>query len=243
MKPAEIGTPEAEGKKYPVLMFLYGGPGSQQVCNSLRPYQSTDYCWYQMLVKQGYIVVCVDNRGTGGRGEAFKKCTYMQIGRYETEDQVAAARYLGGLPYVDSSRIGIWGWSYGGFMSSNCLLRGEGVFKAAMAVAPVTHWKFYDNVYTERFMRTPQENPDGYELNSPLHYADKLQGAYLLVHGTGDDNVHVQNAIEMMTALQKANKPFELMLYPNKNHSMVDKEGSAQRHLYHKLTKFLHENL
>lgn len=243
MKPAEIGTPEAEGKKYPVLMFLYGGPGSQQVCNSLRPYQSTDYCWYQMLVKQGYVVVCVDNRGTGGRGEAFKKCTYMQIGRYETEDQVAAARYIGSLPYVDASRIGIWGWSYGGFMSSNCLLRGEGVFKAAMAVAPVTHWKFYDNVYTERFMRTPQENPDGYELNSPLHYADKLQGAYLLVHGTGDDNVHVQNAIEMMTALQKANKPFDLMLYPNKNHGMDGKDGSARRHLYHKLTRFLYENL
>lgn len=243
MKPAEIGTPAAEGKKYPVLMFLYGGPGSQQVCNSLRPYQSTDYCWYQMLVKQGYIVVCVDNRGTGGRGEAFKKCTYMQIGRYETEDQVAAARYLSELPYVDASRIGIWGWSYGGFMSSNCLLRGEGVFKAAMAVAPVTHWKFYDNVYTERFMRTPQENPDGYELNSPLHYAGKLQGAYLLVHGTGDDNVHVQNAIEMMTALQKANKPFDMMLYPNKNHGMEGKDGSARRHLYHKLTRFLYENL
>lgn len=243
MKPAEIGTPEAEGKKYPVLMFLYGGPGSQQVTNSLRPHQSTDYCWYQMLVKQGYIVVCVDNRGTGGRGEAFKKCTYLQIGRYETEDQVAAARYLSGLPYVDASRIGIWGWSYGGFMSSNCLLQGGGVFKAAMAVAPVTHWKFYDNVYTERFMRTPQENPDGYELNSPLHYAGKLQGAYLLVHGTGDDNVHVQNAIEMMRALQEAGKPFDLMLYPDKNHGMDGKGGSARRHLYHKLTRFLHENL
>ncbi len=243
MKPAEIGTPQAEGKRYPVLMFLYGGPGSQQVMNELRPYQIKDYAWYQMLVQQGYIVVCVDNRGTGGRGEAFKKCTYLELGKYETQDQIAAARFLAELPYVDASRIGIWGWSYGGFMSSNCLFQGNDVFKAAMAVAPVTNWKYYDNVYTERFMRTPQENPDGYQLNSPIHYAGKLNGAYLLVHGTADDNVHFQNAVDLVTALQNAGKQFDFVMYPNKNHGMTGKEGSARRHLYHKLTDFILKNL
>lgn len=243
MKPAEIGTPAAEGRKYPVLMFLYGGPGSQQVMNELRTYQMADYAWYQMLVQQGYVVVCVDNRGTGGRGEAFKKCTYLELGKYETQDQIAAARFLGELPYVDADRIGIWGWSYGGFMSSNCLFQGEGVFKAAMAVAPVTNWKYYDNVYTERFMRTPAENPDGYLLNSPVHYAAKLNGAYLLVHGTADDNVHFQNSVDLVTALQNAGKQFEFMMYPNKNHGMTGREGSARRHLYHKLTDFIHKNL
>ena len=243
MKPAEIGTEAAEGKKYPVLMFLYGGPGSQQVMNELRPYQTLDYAWYQMLVRQGYVVVCVDNRGTGGRGEAFKKCTYLQLGKYETQDQIAAARYLGELPYVDASRIGIWGWSYGGFMASNCLFQGQGVFKAAMAVAPVTNWKYYDNVYTERFMRTPQENPDGYELNSPIHYASKWQGNYLLVHGTADDNVHFQNSVDLVTALQKAGKQFQFMMYPNKNHGMGSNEGSSRPHLYHVLTDFILKNL
>lgn len=231
------------GKKYPVLMFLYGGPGSQEVKNELRPYEMVDYAWYQMLVQKGYIVLCVDNRGTGGRGEAFKKCTYLQLGKYETEDQIAAARYLAELPYVDTSRIGIWGWSYGGFMSSNCLFQGEGVFKAAMAVAPVTNWKYYDNVYTERFMRTPAENPDGYEMNSPIHYAGKLQGNYLLVHGTADDNVHFQNSVDLVTALQKEGKLFRFMMYPNKNHGMASNEGSSRLHLYHVLTDFLLKNL
>lgn len=243
MKPAEAGTDEAQGKRYPVLMFLYGGPGSQQVMNELRPYQTADYAWYQMLVRKGYVVVCVDNRGTGGRGEAFKKCTYLQLGKYETQDQIAAARHIGGLPYVDSSRIGIWGWSYGGFMSSNCLFQGNGVFKAAMAVAPVTNWKYYDNVYTERFMRTPAENPDGYELNSPVHHAGKLQGDYLLVHGTADDNVHFQNSVDLVTALQKAGKQFRFMMYPDKNHGMGGNEGSSRPHLYHLLTRFILENL
>lgn len=243
MRPAEIGTQAAEGKKYPVLMFLYGGPGSQEVKNELRPYEMVDYSWYQMLVQKGYIVVCVDNRGTGGRGEAFRKCTYLQLGRYETQDQIAAARYLCELPYVDSSRIGIWGWSYGGFMSSNCLFQGEGVFKAAMAVAPVTNWKYYDNVYTERFMRTPAENPDGYELNSPVHHVGKLQGNYLLVHGTADDNVHFQNSVDLVTALQKEEKLFRFMMYPNKNHGMGSNEGSSRPHLYQVLTDFILENL
>ena len=243
MKPNEIGTPQAQGKRYLVLMFLYGGPCSQQVMNEMRPHQIKDYAWYQMLVQQGYIVVCVDNRGTGGRGEAFKKCTYLELGKYETQDQIAAARFLAGLPYVDANRIGIWGWSYGGFMSSNCLFQGNGVFKAAMAVAPVTNWKYYDNVYTERFMRTPQENPDGYLLNSPIHYAGKLNGAYLLVHGTADDNVHFQNAADLVTALQNAGKQFDFVMYPNKNHGMTGKDGSARRHLYHKLTDFILKNL
>lgn len=243
MKPAEIGTDASGDKKYPVLMFLYGGPGSQQVMNEMRPYQTVDYAWYQMLVRQGYVVVCVDNRGTGGRGEAFKKCTYLQLGKYETQDQIAAARYLSTLPYVDSSRIGIWGWSYGGFMSSNCLFQGQGVFKAAMAVAPVTNWKYYDNVYTERFMRTPGENPDGYELNSPIHYAGKLQGNYLLVHGTADDNVHFQNSVDLVTALQNAGKQFRFMMYPNKNHGMGGNDGSSRPHLYQVLTDFILNNL
>ena len=243
MKPAEIGTPEAEGKKYPVLMFLYGGPGSQQVLNSMRPYEVLDYAWYQMLVQKGYIVVCVDNRGTGSRGEAFKKCTYLQLGKYETQDQIAAAKVLGSLPYVDASRIGIWGWSYGGFMSSNCLFQGHGVFKAAMAVAPVTNWRYYDNVYTERFMRTPQENAQGYDGNSPISHVSELQGAYLLVHGSADDNVHFQNSVDLLTALQKAGKQFEFVMYPNRNHSMVGKDGSSRQHLYHKLTGFLLNNL
>ncbi len=243
MKPAEAGTPAAQGKKYPVLMFLYGGPGSQQVLNSLRPYEMRDYLWYQMLVQKGYIVVCVDNRGTGGRGQAFKKCTYRQLGKYETQDQIAAARFLGSLPYVDDTRIGIWGWSYGGFMSSNCLFQGDGVFKAAMAVAPVTNWRYYDNVYTERFMRTPQENPDGYDRNSPVYHASKLKGAYLLIHGSADDNVHFQNSVDLLTALQKAGKQFEFMMYPNRNHSMLGKDGSSQPHLYRKLTDFIQKNL
>ncbi|MEG1499110.1 MAG: DPP IV N-terminal domain-containing protein [Bacteroidales bacterium] len=234
MKPDSL----KKGEKYPVLMFLYGGPGSQQVLNQ---YGYTDYLWYEMLVQKGYVVVCVDNRGTGGRGESFKKCTYLQLGKYETLDQIAAAKYLAQLPYVDSARIGIWGWSYGGFMSSACLFKGYDVFKMAMAVAPVTNWKFYDNVYTERFMRTPQENKEGYENNSPINMVDSLQGKYLLIHGSSDDNVHLQNSMDLITALQIAGKPFEFHIYPNKNHSIYG--GNTREHLYNKLTEFILRNL
>lgn len=227
------------GRRYPVLMFLYGGPGSQQVLNQ---YGGMDYWWYTYLVNQGYVVLCVDNRGTGGRGEAFKKCTYLQMGRYETQDQMAALRHIAAeWDFVDPARIAIWGWSYGGFMSSSCLFRGEGLWKAAMAVAPVTSWRYYDNVYTERFMRTPAENPGGYDANSPLYWVDKKTGNYFLAHGTGDDNVHFQNSMMLVDKLQAHLKPFEFQAYPNRNHSLVG--GNAREHLYEMMTRFLRDNL
>lgn len=225
-------------KKYPVLMFVYGGPGSQQV---LDVFGGRDYFWYQHLASLGYTVVCVDNRGTGGQGRGFKKCTYQQLGKFEVEDQIAAAQALAQRSDVDPGRIAIWGWSYGGYMSSNCLLQGADVFKAAIAVAPVTNWRFYDNIYTERFMRTPQENGASYDANSPLSHAQKLKGSFLLVHGTGDDNVHVQNAMRLAEALIQANKDFDYMLYPDKNHGIFG--GKTRLHLYTKMTEFLLENL
>ena len=235
MQPAKMEV----GRRYPVLMFLYGGPGSQQVLNQ---YGGMDYWWYSYLVSQGYVVLCVDNRGTGGRGEAFKKCTYLQLGRYETQDQMAVVRHIAAeWDFVDPARVAIWGWSYGGFMSSSCLFRGNGLWKAAMAVAPVTSWRYYDNVYTERFMRTPAENPGGYDANSPIYWADKQQGAYLLAHGTGDDNVHFQNSMMLVDALQAHLKPFSFQAYPNRNHSLTG--GAAREHLYETMTRFLKENL
>jgi dipeptidyl-peptidase-4 len=226
------------GKKYPVLMFVYGGPGSQQV---LDVFGGRDYFWYQHLASLGYMVVCVDNRGTGAQGREFKKCTYQQLGKLEVEDQIAAAKSLALRPDVDPARLAIWGWSYGGYMSSNCILKGADVFKAAMAVAPVTNWRFYDNIYTERFMRTPAENGPSYDANSPLSHADKLKGSFLLVHGTGDDNVHVQNSMRLAEALIQANKPFDYMVYPDKNHGISG--GKTRLHLYTLMTQFLLENL
>ena len=218
-------------------MYVYGGPGSQTVKNS---WGGANYLWYQMMTQKGYIVVSVDNRGTGARGEKFKKITYKQLGKYETEDQISAAKWLANESYVDVDRIGIWGWSYGGYMSSLCLFKGYDVFKTAMAVAPVTNWKYYDSIYTERYMQTPEEN-SGYDENSPITHVDSLQGNYLLVHGTGDDNVHFQNSIEMVTALQKANKQFDFMMYPNKNHGIYG--GNTRLHLFQKLTDYVEENL
>lgn len=234
IKPADF-NPE---NKYPVFMFQYSGPGSQQVAN--RWAGINDY-WYQMLAQQGYIVACVDPRGTGYKGAAFKKVTYKELGKYEVEDQIAAAKMLGELPYVDEGRIGIWGWSYGGFMSSNCLLKGNDTFKMAIAVAPVTSWRFYDTIYTERYMRTPQENPSGYDENSPINHVEKLKGAFLLVHGSGDDNVHVQNTMRMIEALVQTNKPFEWAIYPDKNHGIYG--GNTRLHLYTKMTNFIKNNL
>uniref|UniRef100_UPI00286D8F3C S9 family peptidase n=1 Tax=Flavobacterium sp. TaxID=239 RepID=UPI00286D8F3C len=202
MKPKDFDA----SKKYPVFMFQYSGPGSQQVNNEWGSYD--DY-WFAMLAQQGYIVACVDGRGTGYKGADFKKITYKQLGKYEVEDQIDAAKVIGNYPYVDKSRIGIWGWSYGGFMSSNCILKGNDVFKMAIAVAPVTNWRFYDSVYTERYMQTPQENPSGYDDNSPINFVEKLKGKFLLIHGSGDDNVHVQNSMQMMEALIQANKQFD----------------------------------
>lgn len=225
-------------KQYPVFMTQYGGPGSQKV---LDQWIGNDYWWYQSLAQQGYIVACVDNRGTGGRGEEFKKMTYLQLGHYETMDQIEAAKYLGGLPYADARRIGIFGWSYGGYMSSLCLLKGNDVFNSAIAVAPVTNWKWYDTIYTERYMRNEKENTKGYEENSPVNFADRLKGNYLLVHGNSDDNVHFQHSAEMAAALIKANKQFETYYYPNRNHSIQG--NNARRHLYVKMTDFLNQNL
>lgn len=225
-------------KKYPVFMFVYGGPGSQQVLNQ---YDGFNGMWFQSLAAQGYMVVCVDNRGTGGRGREFRKMTYQQLGKYETEDQIAAAKYLAQLPYVDGSRIGIWGWSYGGYMSSNCLFQGNETFKLAIAVAPVTNWRFYDNIYTERYMRTPQENEDGYDNNSPINHVKGLKGHYMLIHGSGDDNVHVQNTMRMVEQLVQANKQFELFIYPDKNHGIYG--GNTRYHLYTMMTAFILENL
>lgn len=225
-------------KKYPVFMTLYGGPGSQEVLDG---WMGADYWWYQSLAQQGYIIACVDNRGTGGRGEEFKKMTYLQLGHYETIDQIEAAKYLGRLPYADSSRIGIFGWSYGGYMSSLCLLKGNDVFNSAIAVAPVTNWKWYDSIYTERYMRDTKENSKGYEDNSPINFVDRLTGNYLLVHGNSDDNVHFQNSAEMSAALIKANKQYDTYYYPNRNHGIYG--DNARRHLYVKMTDFLNKNL
>ena len=231
IKPANMEA----GKKYPLLFYVYGGPGSQEVLNSQSRF--SDYMWFRMLAQKGYVVACVDGRGTGMRGEEFKKCTYMELGKYETEDQIEAAKYFGSLDFIDKERIGIFGWSYGGYMSTLCITKGADYFKTAIAVAPVTTWRYYDNVYTERFMRTPQENPKGYDDNSPINHVEKLKGNYLLVHGTADDNVHFQNAVDLMTALIKANKQFEQFSYPNKNHSIYG--GNTRYHLYTLMTDFI----
>jgi dipeptidyl-peptidase-4 len=234
MKPTDFDSK----KKYPLYMFLYGGPGSQQVTDSWGWF---NYFWYQHLNQLGYIVVCVDNRGTGGKGSEFKKMTYQELGKYETIDQINAAKYFGSLDYIDSERIGIQGWSYGGYMSSLAITKGADVFKMAIAVAPVTNWRYYDNIYTERYMRTPQENASGYDENSPINHVDKLKGSYLLIHGGGDDNVHVQNTMEMISALVRANKQFDLFIYPDKNHGIYG--GNTRYHLYKKMTNFILNNL
>ncbi|MEM9000174.1 MAG: S9 family peptidase [Bacteroidota bacterium] len=227
-----------ETKKYPLLMFQYSGPGSQQVAN--RWFGGNDY-WHQLLASEGYIIACVDGRGTGFKGRDFKKTTYLNLVKYETEDQIAAARKLSELPYIDENRTGIWGWSFGGHMSTNCLLKGNDVFEMAIAVAPVTSWRFYDTIYTERFMRTPQENPEGYDNESPFNYPELLKGKYLLVHGSGDDNVHVQNSMRMIGALIQANKQFDWAIYPDRNHGIYG--GNTRLHLYTKMTNFIKENL
>jgi len=225
-------------KQYPLLMYQYSGPGSQQVVNR---WNSTNDYWYQHLAQQGYIIACVDGRGTGYKGAAFKKVTYMNLVKYETEDQIQAAKQLGELPYIDASRIGIWGWSFGGHMSTNCLLKGSDVFKMAIAVAPVTSWRFYDTIYTERYMRTPQENPSGYDDNSPFNYPEKLKGDYLLIHGSGDDNVHLQHTMRMVEALIQADKQFDWGVYPDKNHGI--RGGNTRLHLYRKMTTFINDKL
>ncbi len=234
MKPQDFDP----SNTYPLFMTQYSGPGSQSVANSW--YGANDY-WYSMLANEGYIVVCVDGRGTGFKGADFKKVTQKELGKYEVEDQIAAAKKLGAMNYIDASRVGIWGWSYGGFMSSNCLLKGNDTFIMAIAVAPVTNWRFYDSIYTERYMTTPQENASGYDENSPINHVDKLKGKYLLIHGSADDNVHVQNTMRMVEALVQANKQFDWAIYPDKNHGIYG--GNTRIHLYNKMTNFIKENL
>lgn len=225
-------------KQYPLLMYQYSGPGSQSVANT---WNGTNDYWHQMLAQQGYIIACVDGRGTGLKGRDFKKMTQKELGKYETIDQIDAAKALGNRSYIDANRIGIWGWSYGGFMSSNALFQGADTFSLAIAVAPVSSWRFYDTIYTERYMLTPQENPDGYDKNSPISHVDKLEGSYLLVHGSADDNVHLQNTTRLVEELVQANKDFEWAIYPDKNHGIYG--GNTRLHLYNKMTKFILQNL
>ncbi len=234
-----IKPPNFDDKKqYPVFMYVYGGPNSQTVKNL---YDNARGWWFQMLAQKGYIVVSVDNRGTGARGEEFKKVTYKQLGKYETIDQIEAAKYMAKQPYVDSERIGIYGWSYGGFMSANCILKGNDIFKAAIAVAPITNWKWYDTIYTERFMQTEEENREGYFDNSPIYLADRLKGKFLLMHGIADDNVHFQHTVELANALIKAKKQFDTYFYPNRNHGIYG--DNATIHIYTKMTDFILENI
>ncbi|HYK82636.1 MAG TPA: S9 family peptidase [Gemmatimonadales bacterium] len=224
----------APGRRYPLLMFVYGGPGSQRVTDA---WGGAQYLWHQMLAQEGYLVASVDNRGTGARGAQFKKLTYLHLGRYESADQVSAARWFAGRPYVNPHRIGIWGWSYGGYLTSRAMFVGGGVFKAALAVAPVTDWRFYDTIYTERYMRTPAENAAGYDESAALGFADSLNGSFLLVHGTGDDNVHFQNSLRLVERLEAANKQFDMRIYPNKTHAIAG--GNTRENLYGLFTAWL----
>jgi dipeptidyl-peptidase-4 len=234
LKPADFDA----AKKYPMMMFQYSGPGSQQVKNS---WAGSNFYWHQMLVQKGYIIAVVDGRGTGGRGTEFKNMTYGQLGKYEVEDQIAVAKDMATRPFIDESRIGIWGWSYGGYMSSMCLMKGSDVFKAAIAVAPVTNWRYYDTIYTERYQGLPQDNAAGYDDNSPASHVEKLKGKFLLVHGTGDDNVHFQNSVALQQALISANKQFDSFYYPDNAHGIY--RGGVRPHLFTMMTNWVIENL
>ena len=231
MKPVNFDA----NKKYPVLMTQYSGPGSQSVLDQW------EFGWEQYLTANGYVVACVDGRGTGGRSEKFSKCIYMQMGVLEAQDQIAAAQYMGSLNYVDSQNIAIWGWSFGGYMTLMTMTSSKGVYKAGVAIAPVTDWKFYDTIYTERYMRTPQENFEGYEKTSPLVHAAQLEGRLLLVSGTADDNVHFQNSLQFSEALVQANKQFDMQFYTNRDHSIYG--CNTRLHLYTKVVDFLDRNL
>ncbi len=222
-----------ESKEYPLFMVQYSGPGSQQVADSW------NVGWENALVAEGYIVACFDGRGTGFRGFDFRSCTYKDLGNLEVQDQIAVAEQFAEMDYIDSERIGIWGWSYGGFMSLNCILKGADVFKMAIAVAPVTTWRYYDTIYTEIYNCIPQTNPEGYDNNSPINFAENLKGKLMLVHGTADDNVHIQNSYDMISALNKAGKDYKMVIYPDKNHSMNDYYYDVLA----KCVKFTKENL
>lgn len=234
IKPANFDP----SRSYPLILMIYGGPGSNRVADR---WGGSDYFWHQMLAQKGYIVVSVDPRGTMYRGRDFKHSTYLQLGKLETEDFIETAKYFGSQSWCDSGRIGIMGWSYGGYMSSLCMTKGADYFKLGIAVAPVTNWRYYDTIYTERFLRTPQENPGGYDDNSPINFVQMLKGKYLLIHGSADDNVHYQNSMEMIKALVNADKQFDLFIYPDKNHGIYG--GNTRYHLYTKMTDFILSNL
>ncbi|MCI0473158.1 MAG: prolyl oligopeptidase family serine peptidase, partial [Ignavibacteria bacterium] len=234
MKPPSIDP----GKKYPVLIYVYAGPGSQSVDNNYGFYA---YPWHQMMCRKGYVIACIDGRGTGGKGCGFEKQIYGRMGELELKDQIEGAKYLASLPYVDKKRIGIWGWSFGGYMSALCITAGADYFKTAVAVAPVTNFRYYDNIYTERFLGLPSENPSGYDDNSPINHADKYKGNLLIIHGSTDDNVHVQNTMEFVNALIKANKQFEMQIYPNRNHNIGG--GNTRYHLFKRITDYILRNL
>ena len=234
LRPADFDS----SKKYPVLMYAYGGPGSQVV---QRRWGGNSTLWYSLLAQKGYIIFMLDNRGSGGRGKTFEQIGYKKLGTYEVDDQIEGAKYLASLSYVDKSRIGIWGWSYGGYTSAMAIMRGADYFSTSVSVAPVTDWRFYDNIYTERFMGTPAENPEGYANASVMKYADRLKGNFLLIHGTSDDNVHFQNTVNLVSALEQSKKQFRTMFYPNKNHGIAG--GNTTMHLYTMITSFLLEKL
>lgn len=232
LKPADFD----QNKKYPLLIYQYSGPGSQDVANR---WAGRHFVWHQYLAQNGYIVAVVDTRGTGFRGQAFKNVTYKQLGKYETEDLISVAKTMSEYDYIDEDRVGVWGWSYGGYMSSLCILKGNEVFKTAIAISPVTTWRYYDTIYTERYLQRPQDNPTGYDDNSPNSHADKLKGNFLLVHGTGDDNVHYQNTVALHDLLVENGKQFDVFYYPDRPHGMGNRRG----HLYQKMTNFIMENL
>ena len=232
-------------KKYPVLIYVYGGPGHQTVMNQ---WGHSDWSWMQILAQHGIISVSINNRGSGAQGQEFKKMTYLELGKYETEDMITLAKYMAKQPYVDAENIAIYGWSYGGFMAANGITKGADVISTAVSVAPVTNWRYYDNIYTERYMRTPQENPTGYDSNSPVFHTEMIKGNYLLCHGSGDDNVHYQNAMELIKSMIANNVQFDLMIYPNKNHGIYGGyeeygDGETRMHLFTKINNFLFKHL
>ena len=231
IKPANFD----KNRRYPVVITQYSGPNSQSVLDKW----SVD--WYNYLAQEGFLVVSVDPRGTGARGEDFRKVTYLQLGKYESEDLIETAKYLQTLSFVNKQNIAIWGWSYGGFITTLCMGKGNGIFEAGIAVAPVTSWRFYDTIYTERFMRKPKENPDGYDDNSPLSHADNLQGNLLIIHGSADDNVHAQNTMEFTEKLVQAGVQFDMEIYTNRNHSIYG--GKTRLHLYQRMSNFLINHL
>jgi dipeptidyl-peptidase-4 len=232
LKPPDFNISE----KYPVIIDLYSGPESQKVTDSWKRIH-----WSHYLAQEGFLIVTVDPRGTAARGEDFRKSAYLNLGKYESEDMIATATYLKTLPYVDGNNIGIFGWSYGGFITTLSMCKGSDVFKAGIAVAPVTNWRFYDTVYTERYMGLPQDNPGGYDENSPLAHADKLKGRLLIIHGSADDNVHPQNSYEFAEKLVQAGVQFDMAIYTNRNHNITG--GNTTMHLYTRMTQFFKEHL